>query len=99
MSALEPKLGVRFILTAPDGYGFDDAFAQTFREQFPETDLEHVGDPLAAVRGADVIYTDVWTSMGQEEEHEVRLRSFANYQVNAALRQSHRLLAECILYQ
>ena len=42
-------------------------------------------DPAAAVRGADVIYTDVWTSMGQEAEREERLQKFAPFQVNAAL--------------
>jgi len=42
-------------------------------------------DPVAAVRGADAIYTDVWASMGQEEETELRARIFAPYQVNDAL--------------
>jgi ornithine carbamoyltransferase len=42
-------------------------------------------DPVEAVRSADVIYTDVWTSMGQESEREQRLRQFANYQVNDQL--------------
>lgn len=42
-------------------------------------------DPSKAARGADVIYTDVWASMGQENEHEARLKVFAPYQVNAAL--------------
>ena len=44
-------------------------------------------DPRAAVDGADVVYTDVWTSMGQEQEHERRRRAFAGFQVN------HELLA------
>jgi ornithine carbamoyltransferase len=44
-----------------------------------------VNEPVAAVRDADVIYTDVWTSMGQEAEREERLRRFAAFQVNAGL--------------
>jgi ornithine carbamoyltransferase len=47
--------------------------------------LELEPDPFAAVRSADVIYTDVWTSMGQESEREERLKEFAPYQVNAKL--------------
>jgi ornithine carbamoyltransferase len=48
-------------------------------------ELEVGTDPLAAVRGADAIYTDVWTSMGQEAEKEERLRIFSPFQVNDAL--------------
>jgi ornithine carbamoyltransferase len=47
--------------------------------------IEFGNDPIAAVRGADVVYTDVWTSMGQEQEYERRRRAFAGYQVNASL--------------
>ena len=47
--------------------------------------IELASDPIAAVRGADVVYTDVWTSMGQEQEYERRRRAFQGYQVNAAL--------------
>ena len=42
-------------------------------------------DPHDAVRGASAVYTDVWTSMGQEEESAVRKRAFAGFQVNEAL--------------
>ena len=47
--------------------------------------LEVTSDPLAAVRGADAVYTDVWASMGQEAEAEARNRIFAPFQVNARL--------------
>jgi ornithine carbamoyltransferase len=79
------RLGVRFVLAAPPGYGFDAPFLDTFRKRVPEGQLDQVGDPAVAVKSADVIYTDVWTSMGQEEERDQRRRCFADYQVNAAL--------------
>ncbi len=47
--------------------------------------IEVMRDPRDAVRGADVVYTDVWTSMGQEQEYERRRRAFQGYQVNADL--------------
>jgi ornithine carbamoyltransferase len=79
------KLGVRFILAAPKGYGFDAPFLENYRKVAPEGVLLEMGDPHEAVREADIIYTDVWTSMGQEAERETRLKHFAKYQVNAAL--------------
>src|SRR5437660_4440240 len=47
--------------------------------------IEIANDPVAAVAGADVVYTDVWTSMGQEQEYERRRRAFHGFQLNAAL--------------
>lgn len=79
------KLGVRFVLAAPAGYGFDQQFLSRYRAEVPEGELIEEPDPRRAVREADVIYTDVWTSMGQEDEREQRLQSFAPYQVNASL--------------
>jgi ornithine carbamoyltransferase len=79
------KLGLRFILAAPEGYGFDEPFLQLYRQRLPQAALTLNGKPDHAVRLADAIYTDVWTSMGQEAEHERRLRSFGDYQVNDAL--------------
>jgi ornithine carbamoyltransferase len=78
-------LGVRFVLAAPEGYGFDEAFVTTYRERLPDADFVLNGEPARAVRSADVIYTDVWTSMGQEAEREQRLNRFAGYQVNGGL--------------
>src|SRR5215469_3076445 len=78
-------LGARFILAAPEGYGFDEPFLQTYRRLAPRGELVMNGEPGHAVDDADVIYTDVWTSMGQEGEREERLRKFAGFQVNAEL--------------
>jgi ornithine carbamoyltransferase len=79
------KLGVRFVLAAPEGYGFDKPFMNIYRKRVPQGEILQNGEPKHAVSTADVIYTDVWASMGQEEERERRLRRFAPYQVNAAL--------------
>jgi ornithine carbamoyltransferase len=79
------KLGVRFVLAAPEGYGFDEPFLRVYRQYCGSGELLQNGDPAHAVPLADVIYTDVWASMGQEEEREQRLRQFAPYQVNEDL--------------
>src|SRR5262245_30336624 len=78
-------LGARFILAAPDGYGFDDGFLQSYERHCRAGELQINGDPAHAVHLADVVYTDVWTSMGQEAESEKRRNSFQGYQVNATL--------------
>ena len=91
-------LGARFILAAPTGFRFDDDFVEQFR-RFPQAILEQTDDVVAAVAGADVVYTDVWTSMGQEAEHQERLQKFAGFQVNAALlakAPAHARLMHCL---
>ena len=79
------KLGVRFILAAPQGFGFDKPFLEAYRRLVSPVPPLQNGEPAHAVPEADVIYTDVWTSMGQEAEREQRRRQFADFQVNAAL--------------
>jgi len=79
------KIGMRFVLAAPDGYGFDQPFLQKYKQMVPQGQLVMNGKPGHAVKDADVIYTDVWASMGQEAERDQRKKSFAAYQVNAAL--------------
>lgn len=78
------KVGARFILSAPSGYGFDQPFLETYQTQV-QGQLEEIVDPIQAVAEADVIYTDVWASMGQESEAKERAKHFAPYQVNAEL--------------
>jgi ornithine carbamoyltransferase len=92
-------LGVRFILAAPDGYRFDDEFVQALQKRHPQGEVIQNGVPTHAVGSADVIYTDVWTSMGQEAEHEERLQKFAPFQVNSqllALAPAHTRLMHCL---
>jgi ornithine carbamoyltransferase len=79
------KLGARFILAAPSGYGFDKAFLRTLKRKASKGEVLQNGRPEHAIGQADVIYTDVWTSMGQEDEAEVRRKKFAEYQVNEKL--------------
>jgi ornithine carbamoyltransferase len=78
-------MGIRFKLAAPKAYSFDKTFRTELQKLAPRGVMEMVEDPVKAVRDADVIYTDVWTSMGQEAEHDQRLRDFELYQVNAKL--------------
>ena len=79
------KLGAKFVLACPKGYAFDDTFKKNYMEKVGGNFPEVLHDPAAAVANADVIYTDVWTSMGQEAERETRLRKFAKFQVNEKL--------------
>jgi ornithine carbamoyltransferase len=78
-------LGLEFVLAAPAGYEFPDDFRARFEGTFPDSPLTVLNDPRAAVRGAQVVYTDVWASMGQEGEAEQRRAAFQPFQVNAAL--------------
>lgn len=81
------KVGMDFAAATPPGYEPDAAEVAAARAQAVLTgggvSVGH--DAREAVRGAHVVYTDVWTSMGQEAEREERLRAFQPYQVDAAL--------------
>ncbi|HPP52574.1 MAG TPA: ornithine carbamoyltransferase, partial [Thermoguttaceae bacterium] len=79
------KLGLRLVMATPPQYRFEEAFLEELRRDTPQLDLVVTDDPVEAVREASAVYTDVWTSMGQEAEAEQRRRAFARYQVNAAL--------------
>jgi ornithine carbamoyltransferase len=79
------KLSVNFVLAAPEGYGFDKAFLDLYERDLPKRYFLQNGKPEHAVEHADIIYTDVWTSMGQEAERERRMQVFSGYQVNEAL--------------
>ncbi len=77
------KLGMEFVAATPEGYEPDSGVVEIAREAGGIVELTH--DPRAAAEGADVLYTDVWTSMGQENERERRLRDLAGFGIDEAL--------------
>ncbi len=81
------KLGVNVTIACPVGYEPDADVLTIAREAAAESGsrIRILHDPVEAVADADVVYTDVWASMGQEAEAEQRKVVFASYQVNAAL--------------
>lgn len=81
------KLGLNFSIANPEGYDIDESAVRLAREfaSSSGSQIKCYRDPHEAVVGADVIYTDTWTSMGQEEETQKREEIFPPYQVNQAL--------------
>jgi ornithine carbamoyltransferase len=77
------KLGMEFVAATPPEYRPEEEAIRIAREAGGT--LELVDDPRAAVAGADVLYTDVWTSMGQEEEREQRLKDLAGFGIDSKL--------------
>jgi len=90
-------LGVSVVVACPPGYEPDAGVQATARRLGGR--LEITEDARAAATGADVLYTDVWTSMGQEAEHERRLEAFSRYQLNETLvgfAKSSALIMHCL---
>jgi len=81
------KMGMNISVASPVGYEPNEEITKYAKEVAEETggNVTITNDPITATKQADVVYTDVWTSMGQEEENEIRLKVFANYQVNTDL--------------
>ncbi|MBT3389330.1 MAG: ornithine carbamoyltransferase [Chloroflexi bacterium] len=81
------KLGANFTVATPKGYEMPAAGLERGKKFAAEnsSSITVLNDPHEAVKNADVIYTDTWTSMGQEEETKKRQAVFPPYQVNAAL--------------
>ena len=78
------RTGVDFAIASPPGYEVADRYLELARGLAADTGagIETGADPQAAVNGADAVYSDVWTSMGQEEEREQRLADFEGYTVD-----------------
>ncbi len=76
------RMGMRFSIACPAGYEPDADLVAWGKENGDVTVTQDVGE---AAEGADVLYTDVWASMGQEEEKARRVKAFAGYQINGTL--------------
>ena len=82
--SLAMRIPFQFTIACPENYSPDEEMVETARKvNLSEIDVSH--DPFMAVKDADVIYTDVWASMGPKEEAEKRRRDFEGFQVNKKL--------------
>jgi ornithine carbamoyltransferase len=81
------KVGMDISVASPKGYECDNLIISEARDAARESGSNIIltTDPVEAVDGADVVYTDTWVSMGQEAEKEHRIKTFMPYQVNAEL--------------
>ncbi|SDH59951.1 ornithine carbamoyltransferase [Desulfosporosinus hippei] len=79
------KMGLHVVIAAPQGYKPDSGIIALAQADAKANGglVEVVDDPAEAVKGADVLYTDVWASMGQEAESKVRMAAFQGYQINS----------------
>ena len=82
-----PAVGMNFTSASPQGYNLDEALLEKARSRSngPSVQVRTMTSPQEAVVGADVVYTDVWASMGQETEAKARQAAFAGYTVNPEL--------------
>jgi ornithine carbamoyltransferase len=91
------KLGMEFVAATPEGYEPDPKAVEIAREAGGSPELVH--DAREAAEGADVLYTDVWTSMGQDAERERRLRDLAGFGIDAELVRlagEHAIVMHCL---
>ncbi|AKO91300.1 ornithine carbamoyltransferase [Priestia filamentosa] len=81
------KVGAHFSIACPKGYEPKEWIVNEARKIAEQQDanINIVENPVEAVQDSDAVYTDVWTSMGQEAENDIRLKAFSNYQVNDEL--------------
>lgn len=95
------KVGMNMICASPKGYQPDPAILQQAQEDAAETGctITVEEDIMKAAKGADVLYTDVWTSMGEEAERDIRMAALHDYQINdelLAVARPHCLVLHCL---
>jgi ornithine carbamoyltransferase len=79
------RFGMDFTIASPEGYDLPQAVLEKVNGWDTGIAVRSLREPAEAVKGADIIYTDTWVSMGQEAQSETRLQAFQGYQVNDAL--------------
>ncbi len=92
------KLGMKMVIASPAGYELSAETIQKANAVAPDC-VRQINDPHSAVRDADIIYTDTWVSMGQEQEKQKRQADFAGFQVNTELVKSapaHVKIMHCL---
>ena len=77
-------MGLHVVIASPEGYKPDPKIVALAQDDAKANGglVEVIDDPIEAVKGADVLYTDVWASMGQEAEINERMQAFKGYQIN-----------------
>jgi ornithine carbamoyltransferase len=99
LAAICGLFGLPFVACCPEGYGPSEEETARLRRQVPGLDFTAIPEPRRAVAAADVIYTDTWTSMGQEAEKAQRLVAFRGFEVNEALLAAapgHAIVLHCL---
>ena len=84
---LAAKLGFNIKVATPKGYEIDEKIKEIALNEAKNSGakIEFMNDPKAAIKNVDVVVTDTWVSMGQEEEKEKRIKDFRGYEINSAL--------------
>jgi ornithine carbamoyltransferase len=93
------RLGMRFALACPEGFELEAAFLDTLKQERPGGEYAVSHDPRGLLGDADVVYTDTWVSMGQEDEKAQRLETFRPYQLNGELMAAapdHAIILHCL---
>jgi len=81
------KLGMKMVVASPEGYELDDETIQKVNQQVKGCVVQ-TNDAKKGISSADIVYTDTWVSMGQEDEKKKRLAAFEGFQVNSELLKS-----------
>ena len=99
LAVLTGKLGMNYRIASPPGYEIEPAFIAEYLSAPCRPAPQFLRDPREAVHGADIVYTDIWASMGQEHERETRRKAFAGFQVNGDLLKlaaPHAIVMHCL---
>ncbi|MDA7950714.1 MAG: ornithine carbamoyltransferase [Pirellulaceae bacterium] len=79
------KMGISFALATPEEYAIEPDLLEQLKAFPANGELFTTDNPSQAIEGANIVYADVWTSMGQEEESVIRRKALAPFQINASL--------------